>query len=404
MKVLCAFGLHAYGDPRRGESYEYVHFIPALRSLGHQVVLFDSWDRSAHTDFLALNLAFLETVERERPDIIFCVLMGYELWQETLALARRGGAPLLIWATDDSWKFGQFSKFVAPSFDLWATTYERARAQARRAGISNFVLTQWAASSSRLVEPLPAKECNYAVSFVGAAYGNRPRWIRKLKERGIDVSCFGHGWKGGPVSTDDVRRIIRQSVVSLNFGDSGIHFRGLWPFRSRQIKARVFEVPGVGGLLLTEPAEGIGKFFVVGKEIEVFRDADELADKIRYFSNHPEVRDAVARAGFERVRKEHTYEARFKELLSHPVLARGSGQSSRPIDFAAFERIAVRHRIGCVQRLLRFILVAPLRLIWGSDRGTRAARRLLFEISWRMAGKRTYSAAGLPGRLFYRES
>jgi len=34
----------------------------------------------------------------------------------------------------------------------------------------------------------------------------------------------------------------------------------------------------------------------------------------------------------------------------------------------------------------------------------RAARRLLFEISWRLGGRRTYSAAGLPGRLFYRES
>jgi spore maturation protein CgeB len=50
------------------------------------------------------------------------------------------------------------------------------------------------------------------------------------------------------------------------------------------------------------------------------------------------------------------------------------------------------------------LLAAPLRLVWGPRRGRRAARRLLFELSWRIAGARTYGAAGWPGRMFYRES
>jgi spore maturation protein CgeB len=43
-------------------------------------------------------------------------------------------------------------------------------------------------------------------------------------------------------------------------------------------------------------------------------------------------------------------------------------------------------------------------LVFGTQRGPRAARRLLFELPWRTVGARTYRASGLVGRLFYRES
>jgi spore maturation protein CgeB len=55
-------------------------------------------------------------------------------------------------------------------------------------------------------------------------------------------------------------------------------------------------------------------------------------------------------------------------------------------------------------KLLRALLVVTASLALGRRRGPRAARRLLFELSWRFAGSKTYGAAGLPGRLFYRES
>ena len=44
MKILCVLGEHNYGDPGRGECYEYVNFLPALKSLGHEVVFFESFN------------------------------------------------------------------------------------------------------------------------------------------------------------------------------------------------------------------------------------------------------------------------------------------------------------------------------------------------------------------------
>lgn len=400
MRILCVFGKHNYGDPARGQGYEYSNFLPALRNLGHEVEVFDSFSRAIYADFADLNRALLDSVERFRPDLVFCVLMGYEVWLETLSLIRKSGVRLVNWGTDDSWKYDQFSHFVSPAFDLWVTTSLIAWQAAQRDGHGNFHLSQWAVSAGRLAEPLPARDCRYPVSFIGSAYGNRPRWVAGLKARGIEVTCFGHGWPSGPVASDDIPRIVRDSVVSLNFGDSGVQFRGLRPYRSRQIKARVFEVPGAGGCLLTEVAERLEDYYRLGSEVEVFHDIDELTVRLGHLLAHPEHRDSVAWASYRRTQAEHTYEARFKGLLD----CLQKKEIVAPIDFAAFDAIADSHRIGKIARLLRAIFVAPFRLLWGARRGPRAARRLLFELSWRLSGRHTYVAAGWPGRGFYRES
>jgi spore maturation protein CgeB len=404
MRILCVFGRHNYGDPLRGEGYEFTNFVPAFRALGHEVSFFDSWDRSAYCDFADLNRAFLRRVDQEQPDIIFCVLLSYELWQETLDIVRSNGAATIInWGTDDSWKYEQFSRFVAPHVDSYATTNPKALEKAHFDGLDNFVLTQWGANRDVLAKPLPAKQCKYPVTFVGSAYGNRRKWIDMLRARGIHIECFGHGWPAGPVSTADLLRLYRESVVTLNFGDSGIQFRGLLPYRSRQIKARVFEVPGAGGCLLTEPAQNLEDYFRIGEEILVFDGPDELAERIVYLLTNPEKRDVVAHRGFERVSKDHTYDQRFKELLEKQA-QRVTQRSTRSIDWLSFEHVAHRHEVGPWCSLLRTLCVVCATLVWGKRRGPRAARRLTFELSWRLRGVWTYTAAGWPGRMFYRES
>lgn len=409
MKILCVFGQHNYGDPARGTSYEYTNFVPALRSLGHEVVHFESWNRAEYRGFADLNQAFLENVERIKPDVIFCVLMHYELWLETLESVRqRCPATLVHWGTDDSWKYEQFSRWVASAFHIHATTVPEAVEKARHDGLSNFVLTQWAASSTSLVEPLPASKCKYLVTFVGSAYGNRPRWIADLKKRGIEVRCFGHGWPNGPVKAEEIPRILRDSVVSLNFGDSGLHMGRFGFYRSRQIKARVFEVPGAGGCLLTESAPHLSSYYVSGREIVTFEGIDDLAEKVNWFRLHPEARDEIAFAGYERTAREHTYEMRFGKLFEtldrYHAAAKTSQGGSCNFDRQWFSALRRRHEPGWFLQAFRFGAIKVFSLLLGARRGPRAARRLVYELSWRLSGKRTFTSAGLPGRVFYPES
>jgi len=393
MKVFCVFGKHQYGDPARGLGIEYAAFLPTLKRLGHQVIHFESWDRSKHRDFAELNRALLGAEARERPGVLLSVQTDIELWLETLALiSTRGDVATVSWTTDDSWKYKQVPCFIGRYYHAMATTYPSAEAQYHRDGIRNVHLTQWAANAELLREPLPAAQCKCPVSFVGAAHGNRVRRVERLRARGIDVACFGHGWPNGPVAAEAVPEIMRQSVISLNFANA----RG-----DNQIKARTFEVPGAGGFLLSEAAVGIEGIYSVDQEIAVFRDEQELAEKIRHFLWHPAERDAIARAGFERTRRDHTYDLRLRELLAFALKAKDAWlQARQPSALLPFERCLDCHRLTPPLRALRAALLTICCAVWGKQRGPRAARRLVFEFSWRVLGGHTFTAKGLTGRLF----
>jgi spore maturation protein CgeB len=411
MRILCVFGQHNYGDPARGEGYEYVNFIPTLRRLGHEVLFLESWDRTRYRDFAELNEKLLRTVEETRPDVVFSVMFAYEIWLETLEVLRDAGiAATVNWTTDDSWRYRQFSRLVAPSFDAFTTTYPSAFERYGSDGIHNVQLTQWAASSGALRRPLPCVECTIPVSFVGTAHGSRTAWVQMLASRGVDVRCFGHGWPSGAIPAEEIPRIIRSSVISLNFANSAWAFSGMLPRRSRQIKARTFEVPGAGGFLLSEWVDGLDAYLAPGHEIETFRTADEAAEKIRFYLMNPGRRDAIARAGYERTAHEHTYDRRLGEMLTFAVRRRelrascNAAKPSGKIDWGRFELAVEGHRAGRGLTAAARALKGVCSLVWGRKRGPRAARRFTYELSWRLGGARTYRAVGLPGRLFYHES
>ncbi|MFZ0662034.1 MAG: glycosyltransferase [Acidobacteriaceae bacterium] len=406
MKVFCAFSQFNYGVQARGTSIEYESFLPAIRNSGHEVLFLDTWDKLAFPTYDLLNRALLEQVERFQPDIVFTVQRDFEIWTETLqTLANEGSAALATWTTDDSFKFPKVSRFIGGFYDAISTTYDYRLADYKAVGIESACFTQWAANAHWLNPPRPASECRYKVSFIGTRYGERAAILDRLRESGIPVECFGYGWPRGAIESAQIPAIMRDSVISLNFSAGFMSSGG----HDRQIKARTFEVPGAGGFLLTDAAPGLEKIYAIGSEIDVFSGIDQLKDKIRYYLEHPEERDRIALAGFERTRNCHTYEKRLKEIfelaLERRAMRRGettarprvaTGQTDKSSQYQALPE----PRLTSLERASRRLLIWLCRLVWGHDRGLRAARRVTSELSVRLVGARTFTARGLPGKLF----
>jgi spore maturation protein CgeB len=389
VKVLCVFGQYQYGNEKRGLGTEYGAFVPALERLGHDVLLFDSWHQQKWTSHAALNEALLDLARRARPALMLFVPYLYEVWIETLDAIRAEGIPVACWTTDDSWKYDQSSRFLAPHVDAIATTYASVVPKYHADRIEHVILSQWAASSAALAEPLPAANCRYPISFVGTANAERRKRVEELAQRGVAVECFGHGWPRGAVAAEEIPRIIRGSVISLNFATS---------YGENQIKARTFEVPGAGGFLLTDPAADLERFYRIGEEIEVYRDLDELAAKAKHYLADSAARDRIARAGHERTRREHTYEQRLTELIDFAL----QRKNLQAIELPAFDEAMARHTTPLPMRAIRSLMLGAASLVWGRERGYAAARRLVYEISWRLAGAKTYRASGWPGRMYPR--
>lgn len=405
MKVLCVVGRYNYGTKTRGDGIEFINFVPALRRLGHEVEVFDNTDRSLYDSFPALNEAFLLKVEQFQPEVVLAVQMLYEIWGETWDIIRKTGRTRVVnWATDDSWKYWQFSRFLSPHFDAFATTYSDRLKAYLQDGYDSAVLTQWAASGVTLRPPSPASRCIYPVTFVGSCYGRRGEFIRFLQEKNIEVRCFGHGWPGGAIDSSAIPGIVSNSVISLNFSGSGAMLERFRPSH-RQVKARIFEIPGMGGFLLTEWAPSLNQFYDLQAEIGTFRNKYQLLERIRFYLENPDERDRMALAAYQRTCKEHTYESRMENLLKF-VIDRPQAPTEPPtgIDWDRFHRASQSHTCSATLHRVKAIVVFICSMIFGEVRGPRAARRLLFELSWRISGQATYSSRGLPGRLFYRES
>lgn len=103
---------------------------------------------------------------------------------------------------------------------------------------------------------------------------------------------------------------------SACFNLSKIVINSLFPMEMGGLNARAFEVAGCGGFQLISHSDVIEKHFKIGKEIDTFRNLDELQKKVNYYLNNDCERQKIAEAGRRRAHKEHTYEQRIQTMLN----------------------------------------------------------------------------------------
>ena len=76
--------------------------------------------------------------------------------------------------------------------------------------------------------------------------------------------------------------------------------------------------------IVSNPHEGIERWFEPGKELLVVRDADEAIAAYRDLLDDPAQAETLGRAARERVLDEHTYQRRAERLLDVLGLSRGA--------------------------------------------------------------------------------
>lgn len=82
------------------------------------------------------------------------------------------------------------------------------------------------------------------------------------------------------------------------------------------LNMRVFETLGTGSFLLTEDIPSIHDFFDDGKHLVLYKTLDEAIEKAKYYIEHDDEREKIAKAGYEEVIDKHTYKHRIQAMLS----------------------------------------------------------------------------------------
>lgn len=293
--------------------------IDELEAMG-EVSVFDPSPfspRAGETDLARLSLlgremrAAFEAAQRRRPvDWIFSYAAPEPVDTDFLPWVYRAhGTPSVNLAMDDKHSWVDRHDSLYRAFDLCWTTARESALHYEAVGARGIFLPpgykptlEGAAPTARDIE----------VSFVGAAYGARPRLIRLLREAGIDVVVFGDGWgELGRGRAADTAEIFRRSEINLGFGGVA-HADAI-----TTVKGRDFEVVGAGGgmYLTTFNADLVGSL-VIGREIACYRNHIDLPEVLRYYLDRPEERRAIAKAGYERAMREHRWVHRFEAVLA----------------------------------------------------------------------------------------
>jgi spore maturation protein CgeB len=164
------------------------------------------------------------------------------------------------------------------------------------------------------------------IGSVGALHTRRMELLDFLS-RHVPLECWSSG--GGSFAPDsplrrrthppvwgyDMYRRLQRSKIALNIhvDATGRHAGNL----------RLFEATGVGSLLVTDMKDNLNDIFAVGREVVAYRSAEECAGLIRYYLEHEEERQAIARAGQQRTLREHTYRHRMEQLARMVAAAIG---------------------------------------------------------------------------------
>ena len=107
------------------------------------------------------------------------------------------------------------------------------------------------------------------------------------------------------VSVDDYFRISRESAVTLGVNRYP-SFRHSFQYPHAYSRLRDIEAPMLGACYLTESAPGLDRLYELGKEIEIYRTADELAAKAKELLADPIRRLGLRKNGQRRALSDHT--------------------------------------------------------------------------------------------------
>lgn len=83
------------------------------------------------------------------------------------------------------------------------------------------------------------------------------------------------------------------------------------------IPLRLWDIMGCGGFVLTNYQTEIPEYFEIGKDLDMYGSEEELLHKIEYYLTHEQERKQIAKNGYEKVRKEHTYVKRLEVMLNN---------------------------------------------------------------------------------------
>lgn len=291
---------------------------PALAELGHEV----------RYVFLDQEPSLEPFINEFNPDIVFND-GGTGRMPKLFPLLEQRGIPHVYWAIEDPVSFGFLSLPFAQKSALVFTPCWESLADYRRHGISAHLL-MFACNPSYHRTGTPDSRFNHDIVFAGNNYSYHPARqkgiatvLQPLIDHGYDLQVYGNEWwldpnqsytippsyYGGYMANEDLPAVCATARIIL-----GLHSVDT---SRTMMSMRTFEILGCQGFYITQWTPAIEEMFINHHHLVWSKSPEETLDLVKYYLQHPQLRQRIARQGQAEVYRKHTYQQRVREIMPY---------------------------------------------------------------------------------------
>ncbi|MDZ4785472.1 MAG: glycosyltransferase [bacterium] len=275
-----------------------------------------------------LSTMLVESLTEHPVDILLCMAQA-PISGAALQELRRRGVITVLWFVEDYLRFTYWRE-MAKYYDFVFTIQKGPCIDAIRAagagevhylplGADPYVHTPLTLS------PEDKQRWGSPISFVGAGYHNRQHVFANLMQ--YPVKLWGTEWptckpfsdmvqeSGRRLAPEEYVKIFNATDININLHSSAER-NDVDPFGDF-VNPRTFELAACGAFQLVDNRSLLAENFEPGKEVATFQNSADLKEKLNYYIDRPEERAQMAALSRKRVLKDHTYEARLKQMLAY---------------------------------------------------------------------------------------
>ena len=280
----------------------YGHVIRhTLDKMGHVVRKFDHIQTSMkdYSKVGELDQKFELACEAYEPELIF-IVKGRGL---TPSIIKKQTAKKVLWWTDSIKRYADFQEYV-DSVDKAYCLEEGQNFPWMPTGIDEYFHKPY-----HVDNPLSKSD----VIFIGTGHYFRTNEILRIFTGLTDynLAIWGNAWPKNPYQRGkaiyqlDTMAVYTEAKIILNKH----YIPGITP------NMRAFEAPASGTMVLSDTGKGLEECFKEGKEFVAYKDERDARYLIRKYLEDEDERLKIAKAGFDRVRKDHQLSDRMVKML-----------------------------------------------------------------------------------------
>ncbi len=144
----------------------------------------------------------------------------------------------------------------------------------------------------------------YDVVFIGTRTNTRSKYIEFLKNKGINIMCYGIGFENGILYNEDLNQLYQKTKIALNFSRDKDSF-----------SIRVYQIMASGCLVISTISDELKDIFVKGVHFDDFASPDDCYKKIIFYLSDNISREKISKKALNKVSTEFSWEKALNHLL-----------------------------------------------------------------------------------------